>query len=322
MITESTIIIGNQDNRIQLVRGCPCLREYGNERICINNDDIMHIKSIAIDPHFFAQLASVEDLKGFESEKEDLCYGLLNLDPRDGKAYCVSQGKAVMINSHYIQAADIRDALNFVAPSEMGNDDVICSSCLYKYLVTLTDVFENLMNDIEKGQVILTYTRDLVNRMAYELSQGAIAYHHNSMDMNVEGLHSKIQSLAERHYEIVSKIRSPDEGELLKLLDAYRKLQKLESIFLHQVLSLNQEGEQGSALTYLRLMIGTTRKILILHNELRDLNITVLSEGEITPVQEEIVKRTEALRRESENNFRRLIPLLSEIESRPQEKGL
>lgn len=289
------------------------MKQFGDERVCINYDDILPIKSITIDPHFFAQFESVDDLKEYQSDNDGLCYGLLNLDPRDGKAYCVSQGKAVMINNHYVQAGDIRDALNFVVPTEMGNDDAICSSCLYKYLVTLTDVLQGLLSDSERGKVILTYAKDLVNRIANDLSQGVISFHRNSIDSEHEEFDTIIQKLSEKHYEIVTSLREPKDDALRHLLDAYRKLYKLESVFLHQVVSLNQEEEEVSALTYLRLMVSTTRKILLLHDELRELNLTVLSQGEISSEQEEMLTRTNTTRQDAERDLRKLMPLLSEI---------
>lgn len=322
MIADSTIITGNNDDRIQLVRGCPCLREFGEERVCLNNDDILPIKSITIDPHFFAQLESVEALRDFETDRDDLCYGLLNLDPRDGRVYCVSQGKAIIINSHYIRAGDVKEALNFVVPSQMGSDDVVCSACLYKYLVTLTDVFEGILSDSEKRIVILSYTQDLVNRIAYELSQGAINRHRNSIRPNPNQLSSKIRHLSEKHYQIVTVVDQAKDGDLRSLIDSYRGLSKMESVFLHQVLSLNQESDEVSALTFLRLMIGTARRILALHDDLRDMHLVVTSSGILTPEQEEILERTELVRRGSENDFRKLVSLLSEIDIRPAEKGL
>ena len=72
-----------------------------------------------------------------------------------------------------ISAADIKDALEFVVPTKMGNDDAICSACLYKYLVTLTDIFDDIISTEEKGKVIMDYAQDLVNRIASELSHAS-----------------------------------------------------------------------------------------------------------------------------------------------------
>ena len=322
MISDLTIITGSNDNRIQLVRGCPCMREYGNERVCINNDDVSAIKSISVDPHFFAQLESIEMLSEFESEKEDLCYGLLNLDPRDGIAYCVAQGKAIVINHQAIRAADIKEALNFVLPSQMGVDDAVCSSCLYKYLITLTDVFREILSDNERSSIVLAYTKDLVNLLAAELSQGSVSFQRNSLIARTEKFDQSLLLLSKKHYDRILNLDSPHSEDMELLIDAYRKLGKFESVFQHQVLSLNQDCDEISAVTYLRLMIGTTHKILSLHDELRNLRHVVMSSGLVSEEHEIIVDEIESIRKKSEMGFRKLVPLLSEIERRPTEKVL
>ncbi len=298
------------------------MREYGIERVCINKDNVLPIKSIAIDPNFFAQLESIEMLSEFESDREDICYGLLNLDPRDGIAYCVNRGDAITINRQAIRAADIKDALNFVLPSQMGVDDAICSSCLYKYLITLTDVFKEILSDSERSGIIITYTRDLVNLIASELSYGVIPSYRNSMIDRNERFDQSHLSISIEHYDLIFEMESTDSEDMKLLVDAYRRLSKFESVFQHQVLSVNQDCDEVSAVTYLKLMIGTTRKILSLHDEIRSLNHIVMNSGLILETHEKILGEIESIRRKSEIGFRKLVPLLSEIKVRPTEKVL
>ena len=52
MMRDSGIIQGFNDQRLRLVRGCPCMKEFGEERVCINDDDVLHVKSIILDPSF------------------------------------------------------------------------------------------------------------------------------------------------------------------------------------------------------------------------------------------------------------------------------
>ncbi len=317
MLSDGPIIGGRHDNRIQIVRGCPCLKEYGDERICINNDEITPIKPITLDPQFFAQLSSVEDLREFESTKETLCYGLLNLDPRDGNAHCISQGQSITLNQNDIKAEDIRNALDYVVLSGMGSDDVVCSSCLYKYLLTLTDVFGDLVSDEEKEMVIDVYARNLVNRIASDLNQGA----ETERTTRVNGIHEfslPTRDNTARRYEEINILSNRQDEEIHNLLHTYQNLQKLEIVFMHQVHALNRRENEGSSLIHLRLMIGTTRKILSLHDELRDLKLYVTDACSLTQSEESVLVKTEQQRQKSEKSFRKLMPLLSKIEVRAE----
>ena len=142
------------------------MKEFGDERVCINNDDVLPVKSMSLDPTFFAQLCSVDELHDFKSDREDMCYSLINLDVDSDNAYCVSQNREIRINKKTIRAIDIEEALDFAISSDMSGNEAICSSCLYKYLVTLTDLFEGLLSETERGEVILSYSRELVNKIA------------------------------------------------------------------------------------------------------------------------------------------------------------
>ena len=154
MTLDSRILIGTSDDCIRLVQGCPCYREFGDESVCLNNDDILPISSISVDPRFFVSLSSHADLAEFKSDKEDMCYLLINLNKDDGHAYCVSRSKILTINNQPIHASDIENALQFVPISGVGDNHVICSSCLYKYLVTLSDVFGEIVSEEERNQII------------------------------------------------------------------------------------------------------------------------------------------------------------------------
>lgn len=133
-----TSLLNSGEGPFKLVKGCPCYKEFGTEKVCVNNDDVQPINSISIDPTFFGLMDSREGLAEFKSSNEGMCYLLISLDAEDGRAYCVSQGRQLKINNRDIQASDIKDALQFVSTKDITTDGVVCSSCLYKYLVTLS----------------------------------------------------------------------------------------------------------------------------------------------------------------------------------------
>ena len=74
---EASRVIGNPgmptdsiDDSSQLVKGCPCYREFGDEKVCLNNDSILPINAISVDPSFFNQLDSKAMLDEYKSDNK------------------------------------------------------------------------------------------------------------------------------------------------------------------------------------------------------------------------------------------------------------
>ena len=105
-VVERTSGIGSR-----IVRGCPCLKEFGREKVCLNNDDVVPITTITIDPVFFGNATSIEDLTELRSNSESMCYCLVFLDNDKEHTYCVSQGQLVKINGRPVKASEIQAAL-------------------------------------------------------------------------------------------------------------------------------------------------------------------------------------------------------------------
>jgi hypothetical protein len=325
MMPESSIILGSSDDRIQLVRGCPCMREFGGERVCINHDEVSSIKPITIDPLFFAQLGTIDDLEGYASEKTSLCYSLINLDPRSGTAFCVSQGREITLHNHVIRNCDIIDALSFVTASQMGNDEMICSTCLYKYLVTMTDVFEDILSEKERAEIIVKYSRGMVDRIAEEIIQD---YHCGQISGSYEQVvvDSNLRSVIEDRYGLATLSMhtnlQPKNEQVENLLECYRNLIKLETVFLHQSSLIKNEEDELGIITQLKIMVGTAKKMLSLHDDIRDASNLIIEENSFPPDLKERLEQAEDRRRRAEKHFRNLLSLLSEAAVRPARKLL
>ncbi len=296
------------------------MREFGGERVCINHDDVSPIKPITIDPLFFAQLETVDELEAYASEKASLCYSLINLDPRSGTAFCVSQGREITLHNHVIRNCDIIDALSFVTASQMGNDDVICSTCLYKYLITMTDVYEDILSEKERAEIIVKYSRGMVERIAndiihdYHCSQGSASYEQVVADNN-------LRSVVEDRYGLATLSMhtnlQPKNEPIENLIECYRNLIKLETVFLHQASSVKKEEDELGAITHLKLMVGTAKKMLSVHDDIRDASTLIVEEDRFSPGLKERFELAEDMRRRSEKHFRNLLSLLSEVAVRP-----
>ncbi|MFW9910637.1 MAG: hypothetical protein ACFFEF_18945 [Candidatus Thorarchaeota archaeon] len=297
------------------------MKEFGNERVCINGDDVLPIKTMSIDPTFFAQLCSVDDLSQFKSDREDLCYTLINLDMEEDTTYCVSQSKMIQINAKPVSAAHVEEALDFALISSNTSNEAVCSSCLYKYLITLTNLFENFLSDQEKSELILQYSKELVNKIASELSENVIQRYANAHLTNDEIIEVRIKEISKERENlgnIIHLTQSPEANVILSsLVSAHTNLYKLDSIFLFQVLSLNQAEDELTAITLLKLMLDTAKRILQTHDDIRSIRQRLIGQGEASIDLGEAMEQKEENRIKAEQRLRNLATLIAQISNRP-----
>ena len=302
------------------------MKEFGDERVCINNDDVLPVKSLSLDPMFFAQLCSVDELHDFKSDREDMCYSLINLDVDSDNAYCISQNREIRINKKAIRATNIEEALDFAISSDMSGNEAICSSCLYKYLVTLTDLFEGLLSEAERGDVILSYSRELINSIATELSQDVIIHNGNHLRSEREIIETQITNLADERIKLSGislETSSPEiKGNFDVLVRIHKTLSRLESIFLFQVLSLQEADDELTALTLLKFMVETADRILSTHDDIRSQRVSLIALGISINTLDSLLNERETHRRFAEKRFRNLLSLLSQVNSRPSQKAI
>ncbi len=302
------------------------MKEFGDERVCINNDDVLPVKSLSLDPMFFAQLCSVDELHDFKSDREDMCYSLINLDVDSDNAYCISQNREIRINKKAIRATNIEEALDFAISSDMSGNEAICSSCLYKYLVTLTDLFEGLLSEAERGDVILSYSRELINSIATELSQDVIIHNGNHLRSEREIIETQITNLADERIKLSGislETSSPEiKGNFDVLVRIHKTLSRLESIFLFQVLSLQEADDELTALTLLKFMVETADRILSTHDAIRSQRVSLIELGISINTVDTLLNERENHHRNAEKRFRNLLSLLSQVNSRPSQKAI
>ena len=197
----------------------------------------------------------------------------------------------------------------------MSGNEVICSSCLYKYLVSLTDLFEGLLSEKEKSDLLLSYSQDLINNIVSQLSQDVAMQRSTRMTSERDIIKTQIVHLAiaRKQLGLISlDTESPEiTGNFDVLLRVHKTLSRLESIF--QVLSLHEAEDELTALTLLKFMVETADLILSTHDNIRAQRENLINLG----VPFETLDEREIHRKHAEKRFRNLLSLLSKVSGRP-----
>ena len=315
MPLDSQILVGVNDDSIQLVRGCPCYRQIGEEVICMNNDDVLPISSIVVDPKFFISLPSVQDLDEFKSDRDDMCYMLINLNKNDGLVYCISRAQVLKINNREIHVEDIRDALQFAPVTGIEDDGVVCSSCLYKYLVTLSHVFTEIVSEVEKNEIVFKYVKDIAFQIVRDVRKSVNI---SVIGKNEDVIQDYIEDLMKQKTKwagIIFNIKHKDFNEMVvKLLENYRTLTRLEAVFMFQVLALMTEYDEASAPEMLKLMAEITNRVVVTSDYITDKQTNLFNRGIITEEIRELLNTHTGHRRITDLQFKNLQAVLNQIE--------
>jgi hypothetical protein len=313
-------LLKGKQAKARLVKGCPCYKEFAGlerEKVCLNNDDILPIHAISVDPSFFEQIVSVDDLVQFKSDNESMCYLLIYLDRKGGLCFCVSQNQRIKINDKEVKVAEIDSALQFVTSTERSRDGVICSDCLYKYLRTLGEASAGFLSDQEREEIITSYVREVSTRMAKELSNYPIdGSSDKGYEEHVKRYIKRINDSRSQWASLRTKLKNAEaDGTLLDLVDHYNALYRLEAIFLSQVLDLDNTTNETDALGILRFMVVVSEKVIRLSDMIRGKTTDLLERKAMNlDMQRRFMKHSKK-RQDTEYRFSNLVRVLSEIQT-------
>ena len=297
------------------MKGCPCYRQFGTEKVCLNNDDVFPINAISVDPSFFEQMSCIDDLVEYKSDKESMCYLLTFLDREGGYCYCVSQGQRININKKDVKVSEIDSALQFVTSTEKNRDGVVCSDCLYKYLRTLGEASEGFLTDSEREEIVASYVKDISTRMAAELSgYSEDSFSDENYEQHVTLYIQRLNQTRSQWASLTMKLKEKNGDKILtELVDHYRALHRLEAVFLFQVLSLEENKEESDPLETLRFMIGVSEKVIMLSDLIREKTHDLLERKVMNKDLQDSFRKHSEKRKETEYKFSNLVKVLSEI---------
>jgi hypothetical protein len=300
-----------------LVKGCPCYREFGDEKVCLNNDTVFPINAISVDPGFFSQLDSRALLEEFQSHNISMCYLLMFLDRAEGFCYCVSQNQRIRINDKDVRTSEIDSALQFVTTAEKSRDGILCSECLYRYLRTLGESSEDFVTDSEREEIIATYVRELATNMAIQLSMYEGKQERAQFNDHLWNYLREINRSRSHWASMILNLKkSGATGDLIELIDAYRTLARLESVFLFQVLSLDDPSEETDPLSVLRFMVGVSERVISVNNFIREKTNNLMEHGALPSNVQEMLSQHSEARKTTEYKFSNLVSALHNIDTR------
>jgi hypothetical protein len=282
----------------------------------LNDDGVYPINAISVDPSFFSQLNSQRLLEEYMSDNKSMCYLLMFLDRDGGFCYCVSQNQRISINEKDVKVSEIDSALQFVTSSEKSRDGVLCSDCLYRYLRTLGESSEGFLTDDEKQEIIATYVRELATNMAIQLSgfEGS----DEALDFNAHVwnyLREINRSRSHWASMMINLKQAGVEEDLLELIDSYRTLARLESVFLFQVLSLDDPSDETDPLSVLRFMVGVSEKVITVNNFIREKTNSLIDRDALPDNIREMLSQHSEARKTTEYRFSNLVSALHNIDT-------
>jgi len=268
-----------ESSTIKMVRGCPCFKVFGDEKLCVNDDRVLEIEAIEIDPSIFSYRPDRESMFDEQAGEGNICYAAIFVNYPDNKVYCISQGWVLRIHGKDVPGNDLEDALQFLSTKEANASAEICSECLYKFILTLGDTFTDIMTKKEKTDEIKKYVDKFSLKIAIKQSQMGDLMEPIGTEEDIErgvdhfGFLRKylIQILEQLHYWSELRQKYVEENSIFWIQDLLQKrvrLARLEFQFYSQTLQLRDINDFVLLIKMLQYILKTSDEILSLNEEI------------------------------------------------------
>jgi len=320
---KSKQIVGKKA-KIQVVRGCPCFKRFGDETLCVNDDDILEVEMIEVDPSLFSFHETKEDMEKEIAPEDDVCYCSVYMNPEDNRVYCVSQGWPLRIHGRYVPADEMRDAFRFLSTKDLSAPAEICSECIYKFLLTLSDTYSSDLSKQEQTDEIKRYVDKFSLMIAVKLSQMEgmeTIGTEDDIDQDVdylEFLQGYLMQLLEQRkfWNNLKETFEKEESEewLLDVIDKRVKLARLEYQFYSQSMQLHHINDFHLLIRNLEFILRTAGSILNLNEEIHEVirSERFLERAEDEERLEKLVAYGEKCRA-IEHNFANILQILNKL---------
>ncbi len=290
----------------RFVLGCPCFMDFGVEKVCINGDDVRPVSYVRV------QKGTPLDLdiyrKGKDTSAESgtiVCCAMVDIGRSDGTAYCALRDEPLVINGRRIRSSDIRDAVSFILFT--GDEDAeACSSCIYKYLVTIGGFIDEEMAEDEAKDAIENYLRLLARDR-----EGKRWATYDTEEFYMGVLRSHMRGIIEER-RAWSRAIEVSEGDKLSegivgLLGLYRQVSRMEIALHSQLLSFwDRTSDSPVSPSTIR---STTRKIVGLCDKIHQESGKLLDE-DIPDEIRTVIREHQEKRRSLEKRVEALLDAL------------
>lgn len=268
-----------QRSSIKLVRGCPCYKVFGDEKLCVNNDSVLEIESIEIDPSIFSFHYDKDSMREERATEGNVCYASIYINYPDNKVYCISQGWVLRIHGKDVPGNDLEDAMQFLSTKEITSSAEICSECLYKFILTLGDTFTDNLTEKEKTAEVKKYVDKFSLMIALKHSQtdkmmkpiGTEDDIENGVD-HFQFLRTYLVQLLDQqnYWTVLGKELEKNNAEdwVKNLVSMRERLARLEFQFYSQTLQLRDINEFNMLLKMLQYVLKTSDEIIELNEKI------------------------------------------------------
>ncbi|NHJ15008.1 MAG: hypothetical protein EAX95_15105 [Candidatus Thorarchaeota archaeon] len=322
------MVLGQEEQPVQgairIIRGCPCYKVFGDEKLCVNDDRVLEIDAIELDPALFAFHKSKESMKEEKAAEDNVCYTSLYINYPDNRVYCISQGWKIRIHNRDVLGDDLEDALQFLSTKDLTTSAEICSECLYKFLLTLSDQFADTMTRKEKTDEVKRYVDKFSLMIAVKHSQMDSMMKPIGTEEDIDEGVDHFQFLREYLVQLIEQqetwgslareFSAKDEQWLREIVEKRVLLARLEYQFYSQTLQLRDIND-------FNLLIKNLQYILKTSNEILDINEVIHERIRSDRFKEE-AKKDERLKmlesygekaRTVEHNFGNILQILSRL---------
>jgi hypothetical protein len=252
---------------------------FGDEKLCVNNDSVLEIDAIEIDPSIFSFHPDMDSMEEERATDGNVCYASIFINYPNNKVYCISQGWVLRIHGQDVPGNDLEDAMQFLSTKEISSSAEICSECLYKFILTLGDTFSDLLTEKEKTDEVKKYV-DKFSLM--------IAVKHSQTDQRMEPIGTEddieegidhfqflrnylVQLLEQQNYWAKFGNDLHDEEAdawMQELVQMRERLDRLEFQFYSQTLQLRDIQEFNMLIKMLQYILLSSDEILALNTEI------------------------------------------------------
>ncbi len=314
-----------QKSSIKLVRGCPVYKVFGDERLCVNDDKVLEIEAIEIDPAIFSYHQDKDSMKEEQASEGNVCYASIYINYPDNKVYCISQGWVLRIHGKDVPGDDLEDAMQFLSTKEITSNAEICSECLYKFILTLGDTFTDLLTEREKTAEVKKYVDKFSLMIAVKHSQTDQMMQPIGTEDDIESGVDHFQFLRNYLVQLLDQqtfwgklgqelAEEGTEDWLLNLVAMREKLARLEFQFYSQTLQLRDINEFNMLIKMLQYVLKSSDEIIelndLIHAEIRSNRFCQLAQKDS---RLEILAGYAEKSRTVEHNFGNILQILTKL---------